>query len=301
MSKVQEILNNYKHVNAGVRSNLYRLMNTGELAGTGKFVIYPVDQGFEHGPARSFSPNQAGYDPLYHAEFAIESGVNAYAAPLGFIQAVAGEYPGQIPLILKVNNNDSLYSDSNPQPAITSSVQDALELGCTGIGFTIYPGTAHKNTLFEQLQEFIRAAHDVGLVAVVWSYARGEGLTSASETMTDIIAYNAHIACQMGADIVKVKPPTTDGIGLKAAEKSYEKIPINTLSERIKHVMESAFNSRRITIFSGGSAKGKDAVLDEIKAIAEGGGYGSIVGRNIFQRQKSEALELLNDIINLYK
>lgn len=301
MSRVQEILQNYKHLNPGVRSNLYRMMNHGKLAGTGKFVIYPVDQGFEHGPARSFAPNPAGYDPLYHAEFAIESGVNAYAAPLGFIQAAAGEYPGQVPLILKVNNNDSLYSDPNPQSAITSTVQDALELGCSGIGFTIYPGTANKNSLFEQLQEFIRAAHDVGLAAVVWSYARGEGLSKASETMTDIIAYNAQIASQMGADIIKVKPPATDGIGLKAAEKSYENIPMDTLTQRIQHVIQAAFNGRRITIFSGGAAKGKEAVLEEIKAIADGGGFGSIVGRNIFQRPKEEALGLLNEIMDIYK
>lgn len=300
MSRVDEIINNYKHRSPGVRSKLKDMMNTGKLAGTGKLVILPVDQGFEHGPARSFSPNPKGYDPLYHVELAIESGCNAYAAPLGFIETAAAEYGGQIPLILKVNNNDSLYSSPNPLSAITSGIEDALDLGCHGIGFTIYPGSAEKNTAFEQLKYMIRQAHENSLAAVVWSYPRGEIIAKEDETGLDIVAYAAHIAAQMGADIIKVKPPT-DRIGLKAAEKSYENIPKSTLTERISHVIQSAFDGRRITIFSGGAAKGKEAVLGEIKEINAGGGFGSIIGRNAFQRSKSDALELLNDVMNIYK
>ncbi|MCE7733564.1 MAG: class I fructose-bisphosphate aldolase [Candidatus Heimdallarchaeota archaeon] len=300
MSRVDEIINNYKHRSPGVRSKLKEMMNTGKLARTGKLVILPVDQGFEHGPARSFAPNPKGYDPLYHVELAIESGCNAYAAPLGFIEAAASEYPGQVPLILKVNNNNSLYSSPNPLSAITSGIEDALDLGCHGIGFTIYPGTAETNTGFEQLKFMIRSAHENGLAAVVWSYARGEQIAKEDETALDIIAYSAHIAAQMGADIIKVKPPT-GRIGLKAAEQAYENIPKATLTERISHIIQSAFDGKRITIFSGGAAKGKEAVLDEIKEINSGGGFGSIIGRNSFQRSKSDALELLNDVMNIYK
>ncbi|MCY3410493.1 MAG: class I fructose-bisphosphate aldolase [Candidatus Heimdallarchaeota archaeon] len=300
MSRVTEILSNYGHRNAGVRGKLSQIMNTGKLAGTGKMVILPVDQGFEHGPARSFAPNPAGYDPSYHVELALEAGCNAYAAPLGFIEAAANEFPGQIPLILKVNNNDSLYSTDNPMSAITSSIQDALELGVSGIGYTIYPGTAQKNENFGVLAEFIRQAHDVGLAAVIWSYARGEGLAKDHETALDIIAYNAHIAAQMGADIIKVKPPT-DVIGLEAAKKSYENIKKDTLSDRISHVIQSAFNGERIVIFSGGPAKGTEAVLEEIKEIHSGGGFGSIMGRNAFQRSKSDAIELLSNVMEIYK
>ncbi len=300
MSRVDEIINNYKHRSPAVRGKLKEMLNTGNLAGTGKLVILPVDQGFEHGPARSFAPNPKGYDPLFHAELAIDSGCNAYAAPLGFIETAAAEYGGQIPLILKVNNNDSLYPTPNPLSAITSGIDDALELGCHGIGFTIYPGTAEKNTAFEQLKFMIRQAHENGLAAVVWSYPRGEALAKEDETALDIVAYAAHIAAQMGADIIKVKPPT-DRIGLKAAEGAYENIPKATLAERISHVIESAFAGRRITIFSGGAAKGKDAVLEEIKEIHKGGGFGSIIGRNSFQREKSEAINLLNEIMDIYK
>jgi class I fructose-bisphosphate aldolase len=300
MSKVEEILNNYKHVSPGVRGKLFQFMNTGNLKGTGKFVIYPVDQGFEHGPGRSFSKNPAGYDPLYHVELAIESGCNAYAAPLGFIQHAAAEYPGHIPLILKINNNDSLYSTPNPRSAITSTIEDALDLGCAAVGFTIYPGTAEKNDLFEQLKEITAEAHRVGLAMVVWSYPRGENLSKQGETALDVAAYAAQIAAQMGADVIKVKPPKSN-IELQAAKSSYENIPNGSLPERVKHVVESAFNGRRIVIFSGGEAKDTQSVLAEIRDLKAGGSYGSIIGRNVFQRQKPEALQLLKDIMDIYK
>lgn len=300
MSNTQEILKNYSHRSPGVRAKLAQILNNGTLAGTGKLVILPVDQGFEHGPARSFAPNPAGYDPLYHVELALESGCNAYAAPLGFIEVAANEYPGQIPLILKVNNNDSLFSTINPLPAMTASIEDALTLGCTAVGFTIYPGTSEKNINFEQLRYLIQEAHDVGLAAVVWSYPRGEGIEKANETSVDIVAYAAQIAAQMGADIIKVKPPT-DGIGLKAAQKSYEKIDTSSLSARVAHVMQSAFNKKRIVVFSGGAAKEKEGILSEIKEIHAGGGNGSIIGRNSFQREKTEAISLLKEIMEIYK
>ena len=291
---------NYSHVNVGVRAKLYQMMNHGTLAGTGKFVILPVDQGFEHGPARSFAPNPPGYDPLYHVELAIEGGCNAYAAPLGFIQQAASEYPGQIPLILKVNNNDSLFKTKNPRSALTSYVDDALALGCSAIGYTIYPGTSEKNESFEQLRELISAAHEVGLMAIVWSYPRGEALSKPGETALDVVAYAAHIPCQMGADIVKVKPPS-DLIELEAAKSAYENIKKSTLAERISHVVQSSFNGRRIVIFSGGEAKGTKAVLEEIRQINFGGGFGSIIGRNCFQRPKNDAIELLKSIMEIYK
>lgn len=300
MSRVDEILSNYKHRPASVRQKLHDFLTTGKLGGTGKMVILPVDQGFEHGPARSFAPNPAGYDPLYHPELAVEAGLNAYAAPLGFIEAASAEYPGAIPLILKINNNDSLFASKDPLSAMTSSVEDAVSLGCHGVGFTIYPGTSFKNTNFEQLSYVIREAHDNGLAAVVWSYPRGTGLARENETGLDIVAYAAHIAAQMGADIIKVKPPS-DKIGLPAAKKAYENISKSTLTERIQHIIQSAFNGRRITIFSGGAAKGTEELLEEIKEIHAGGGFGSIIGRNCFQRPKADALELLSSVIEIYK
>jgi len=300
--RVKEILSWYGSDSPGTLANLYRLLMTGKLAGTGKLVILPVDQGFEHGPARSFAPNPAGYDPEYHVQLAIEAGCNAYAAPLGFIEAVAAKYAGQIPFILKLNNSDSLSKMGGaPISAVTSSVSEAVRLGCSAIGYTIYPASDARNEQYEALAQLTEEAKAAGLVVVVWSYPRGQGVTKDGETAVDIAAYAAQIAAQLGAHIIKVKPPK-DLVELAEAKKVYEKyqIPTKTLAERVRHVVQSAFNGKRIVIFSGGEAKGTEEVLAEIKGIAEGGAFGSIMGRNAFQRPKAEAIKLLADVMKIY-
>ena len=298
--RVREILSWYGGENPGVLSNLARMLNHGRIGGSGKMVILPVDQGFEHGPARSFAPNPAGYDPRYHFQLAIDAGCNAYAAPLGFLEAGAAEYAGEIPLILKLNNSDSL-SKIEPCSAVTASVDDALRLGCAGIGFTIYPGSSERNTMYQELRELTAEAKAKGVAVVVWSYPRGAGLSKAGETAVDVAAYAAQIACQLGAHIVKVKAPS-EHIELEEARKAFERasIPVSTLADRVRHVVQSAFNGRRILIFSGGEAKGTEEVLAEIRGIAQGGGFGSIVGRNSFQRPKDEAVALLHEIMDIY-
>jgi class I fructose-bisphosphate aldolase len=265
-------------------------------------VILPVDQGFEHGPARSFAPNPPGYDPRYHFEFAIDAGCSAYAAPLGFLEVAATEYAGEIPLILKLNNADSLVSTEDPCPAVTGTVSDALRLGCSAIGFTIYPGSAHSNNMYQQLQAIANEAKRCGLAVVVWSYPRGSGLSKKAETAVDVVAYAAQVAAQLGAHIIKVKPPT-ENVEQKAARQVYQEqaICVATLADRVRHVVESAFAGRRIVIFSGGPAKGREGVLEEIQGIADGGGFGSIIGRNSFQRPKIEAIELLHEVMAIYE
>ena len=301
-SRVREILGWYSSDSPGTRTNLARLMNHGQLAGTGKFVILPVDQGFEHGPARSFAMNPRAYNPHYHFELAVAAGCNAYAAPLGFLEAGAAEFAGQVPLILKLNNSDSLCGGKDPCPALTGSVDEALRLGCAAIGFTIYPASSARNQMYGQIRELTEEAKRKGLAVVVWSYPRGSGISKKGETAIDVVAYAAQIACQLGAHIVKVKPPTAH-IDQDAAKKIYEEqgVPINTLAERVHHVVQSAFDGRRIVIFSGGEAKGTDAIMEEIRAINEGGGFGSIIGRNSFQRPREEAIQFLHAVMEVYR
>ncbi len=299
--RVKEILRNYEGNAPGVLMNLARMLMSGTLGGTGRLVVLPVDQGFEHGPARSFAPNAAGYDPHYHFQLGIESGCNAYAAPLGFLEAGAAEFAGQIPLILKLNNNDSLQDTKDPNSAITGSVRDALRLGCCAVGYTIYPGSAHSQSMYQQLREIAEEAKSYGVAVVVWSYPRGSGLSKEGETAMDVVAYAAQIAAQLGAHIIKVKVPSAH-LEQAAAKKVYEseKIPISTPAERIRHVVQSTFDGRRIVIFSGG-AKGEDQkIFDEARAIRDGGGFGSIIGRNSFQRQKPQALEFLSTVMKIY-
>lgn len=299
--RVREILSWYESDNPGTLTNLARIMNHGKLAGTGKFVILPVDQGFEHGPARSFAPNPPAYDPRYHFELALEAGCNAYAAPLGFLEAGAREFAGEIPLILKANNHDVLMNETDPDQAQTATVADALRLGCCAIGLTIYPGSAHRLGMYEKLRQVAEEAKQNGLAVVVWSYPRGSQLSKEGETGIDVIGYAAQIACQLGAHIVKTKLPTAH-LEQPEAKKVYEaqKIPIGTQAERVRHVVQCAFDGRRILIFSGGAHESDEDLLGQVRAIEEGGGFGSIIGRNSFQRPKADAVRLLGQIMDIY-
>jgi class I fructose-bisphosphate aldolase len=299
--RVRKILSNYESDNPGTKANLARLLMHGRLAGTGKLVILPVDQGFEHGPARSFAPNPAAYDPHYHYQLAIDAGLSAYAAPLGPLEAGADTFAGQIPTILKMNSANSLSRlKEDADQAVTASVGDALKLGCSAIGFTIYPGSDAAYEQFEEIRELAEEAKSVGLAVVIWSYPRGGDLSKPAETAVDICAYAAHMAALLGAHIIKVKPPT-NVIGLEAAKKSYENIPIGTMAERIRHVVQACFNGRRIVVFSGGEAKDLNALYAEIRELRDGGANGSIIGRNTFQRPRAEALDMLDKIIGIYQ
>jgi class I fructose-bisphosphate aldolase len=299
--KVKEILSWYEGANPGVLSQLARILNHGRLGGTGKFLILPVDQGFEHGPARSFAPNPPAYDPNYHFRLAIDAGCNAYAAPLGFLEAGAARFAGEVPLILKLNNHDLLMDERDPIPAVTASVKDALRLGCAAVGFTIFPGSAMRREMYQALREIAEQAKEHGLAVVVWSYPRGSALSKEGETALDVIAYAAQIAAQLGAHIIKVKLPTSH-LEQPEARKVYQaqNVPLEPLSARVRHVVQSAFDGRRIVIFSGGPKDSDAALLDEVRAIAEGGGFGSIIGRNSFQRPRGEALALLAKIADIY-
>ncbi len=300
---VKKILNNYESDNPGVKANLANILMSGKLAGSGKLVILPVDQGFEHGPARSFSKNYQGYDPHYHFKLAINAGLSAFAAPLGMLEAGADTFAGQIPLIMKVNSSNSLSREKGaPTQAITGSVSEAIRLGCSAVGFTIYPGSDAALDMITEIQEIALEAKDMGLAVVVWSYPRGGDISKEGETAIDVVSYAAHMAALAGAHIIKVKPPTSF-IELSEAKKVYmsENIPIDTLTDRIKHVVQSCFSGRRLVVFSGGNSKDNDSLLKEVKELYLGGASGSIIGRNSFQRPYDEALDLLNQITNIYK
>jgi class I fructose-bisphosphate aldolase len=302
-SKVKKILSHYESDNAGTKTNLARILMQGKLGGSGKMVILPVDQGFEHGPDRSFAVNPDAYDPHYHFQLAIDAGLNAYAAPLGMIEAGADSFAGAIPTILKVNSANALHNGGTaPHQATTASVKDALRLGCSAIGFTIYPGSDAAFDMFEEIREMSEEAKSLGLAVVIWSYPRGGDLSKIGETAMDICAYAAHIAALLGAHIIKVKPPTQALENLEAI-KTYEKVKISiaTLEERVRHVMKASFNGRRIVVFSGGNAKSESEILNEIREIYKGGANGSIIGRNTFQRPREEALVLLSKIIEIYQ
>jgi class I fructose-bisphosphate aldolase len=300
---VQEILAAYEGESRDTKENLARILMHGRLGGTGRLVILPVDQGFEHGPARSFAANPETYDPHYHYRLAIDAGLSAYAAPLGMIEAGIDSFGDQIPTILKLNSANSLnWAKKNADQAVTGSIEDALRLGCSAVGFTIYPGSDAAYGMFEELRELAREAKKMGLAVVVWSYPRGGNLSKDGETAIDVVAYAAHMACLLGANLVKVKLPTAH-LELDAAKKVYEetRIDISTLAARVRHVVECCFKGKRLVVFSGGGAKDFDSLMEEARAIRDGGGTGSIIGRNTFQRPREEALKMLDTVIGIYQ
>ncbi|HEV7370910.1 class I fructose-bisphosphate aldolase [Arenibaculum sp.] len=301
--RVKEILSNYESDNPGTKANLARILMEGRLGGTGKMIILPVDQGFEHGPARSFAANPAGYDPKYHPQLVVDAGLNAYAAPLGMMEAAADVTAGQIPTILKMNSANSLSrTKEGADQAVTANVRDAIRLGCSAIGFTIYPSSDAMYEQYEEIRDLSEEAKEYGLATVIWSYPRGGSLSKEGELAVDIIAYAAHMAALLGAHIIKVKLPT-DHLENGEAKKVYQQkeIPISTLADRVRHVMEASFNGRRIVVFSGGAAKGVDSVVEDARAIRDGGGNGSIIGRNSFQRPREDALQLLDTLVKVYQ
>jgi fructose-bisphosphate aldolase, class I len=295
---VRDILSKYESDSPGTKANLARILTHGRLGGTGKMIILPVDQGFEHGPARSFAVNEPAYDPHYHFQIAIDAGLNAYAAPLGMLEAGADTFAGQIPTILKLNSSNSWATGVNQ--AVTGSVDDALRLGCSAIGFTIYPGADDIFDMIEEFRELALEAKSVGLATVLWSYPRGGKLSKEGELALDVGAYAAHMAALLGAHIIKVKLPS-DHIEQKDAQKAYEGFDASTQAKRVAHVVKSCFNGRRLVVFSGGAAKGADAVYQDACDIRDGCGNGSIIGRNTFQRPRDEAMAMLDKLVRIYK
>lgn len=298
-SSIQKILSYYESDNPGTKANIARMLMHGRLANTGRMIILPVDQGFEHGPGRSFAMNPVAYDPHYHFQMAVDAGVNAFAAPLGLLEAGASTFAGQVPLILKINSSNSLIG-ANDQ-AVTGSIEDALRLGCSAIGFTIYPASDQSLDMFEEIRDLSEQAKACGLAVVIWSYPRGN-VSKDGETSLNVISYGAHMAALLGAHIIKVKLPTAfiedDESG---AAYVANKIDTSTLEARVRHVVQCCFNGRRMVVFSGGAAKDIDAVIEDAKAIHLGGGNGSIIGRNCFQRPRSEAIEMVDKMVKIYK
>jgi class I fructose-bisphosphate aldolase len=156
--------------------------------------------------------------------------------------------------------------------------------------------------MMEEIAEMALEAKSYGLAVVIWSYPRGGDLSKEGETAVDVCAYAAHIAALLGAHIIKVKPPTMH-IEMEENKKALDKanVSLASLTERIRHVTQACFAGRRLVVFSGGAGKVLDDLYNEAIAIRDGGGNGSIIGRNTFQRPRDEALTMLAKLIEIYR
>jgi class I fructose-bisphosphate aldolase len=296
--RAREILSWYSSDTPGVRKNIARLLNHGRLAGTGWLVILPVDQGFEHRPARSFAPNPPAYDPRYHFELAITAGCNAYAAPLGFLEAGPAEYADEIPLILKLNSSDSLDGGNDPCPAMTGSVDDALRLGCAAIGFTIYPASVARKEMYGQIRALSEEAKRKGLAVVVWSYPRGSWRSGKSDIPIDAVDYAAKMAAQGGAHIINLGFPTPFAGQPVDNRCGTDETSVAAASRCVRKIVEKALRNRRVALFLTGG--GNRSALDEARAIIHGGGMGSTIDPSILGHLRGEALQLLESVMAIF-
>ena len=276
----------------GKRTRLRRLLF--EFGpGNGTLILLPIDQGIEHGP-RDFFPNPASKDPEYQFRLAAEAGYSAIACQIGLASRYYPDYAGQVPLILKVNGKTDIPSSDEALSTCNASVEDAVRLGADAVGYTLYVGSPRQDQDLAQLRGIREDCERYGMPLVIWSYPRGAALDSkGGQTTFYAIDYAARMAMEMGADVVKLNMPKIDGEKDKLTPAPYNEMDV-TQEEAIRQCVASA--GRSLVVLSGGSKIDDDQLLQQTRFIMEAGGSGVIYGRNVWQREWGEALEIIEQI-----
>ena len=276
----------------GKRARLHRLLY--EFGpGNGTLMLLPIDQGIEHGP-RDFFPNPASKDPDYQFRLAAEAGYSALACQIGMAEKYYPDYAGQVPLILKVNGKTDIPSSAQALSTCNASVEDAVRLGADAVGYTLYVGSPRQDEDLAQLKVVREDCDRYGMPLVIWSYPRGEAVDGkGGATSFYAIDYAARLAMEMGADVVKLNMPKIDPAKDKDAQPPYDEMEV-TADEAMRHCVESA--GRSLVVLSGGSKVDDATVLDHTRSIMEAGGSGVIFGRNVWQRDWDDALEIIGKI-----
>jgi fructose-bisphosphate aldolase, class I len=276
----------------GKRTRLRRLLF--EFGpGNGTLMLLPIDQGIEHGP-RDFFPNPASKDPDYQFRLAAEAGYSALACQIGMASKYYPDYAGQVPLILKVNGKTDIPSSAQALSTCNASVEDAVRLGADAVGYTLYVGSPRQDEDLAQLRGVREDCDRYGMPLVVWSYPRGEAIEKkGGPTSFYAIDYAARLAMEMGADVVKLNMPKIDPEKEKDSPAPYDEMEVDE-AEAIRHCVESA--GRSLVVLSGGSKVDDETVLTHCREIMEAGGSGVIFGRNVWQREWNDALEIISQI-----
>ena len=275
----------------GKRARLHRLLF--EFGpGNGTLMLLPIDQGIEHGP-RDFFPNPASKDPDYQFRLAVEAGYSALACQIGMAEKYYPDYAGQVPLILKVNGKTDVPPSDNALSTTNASVEDAVRLGADAVGYTLYVGSPRQDEDLHQLKGVREDCDRYGMPLVIWSYPRGSAINQKGGQLSFYaVDYAARMAMEMGADVVKLNMPDP-GEKDKDSPAPYNEMDV-TQEEAIQHCVESA--GRSLVVLSGGSKVDDETVLAHCRSIMEAGGSGVIFGRNVWQREWSEALEIISQI-----
>lgn len=274
---------------AGKKARLHRLLY--EFGpGNGTLMLLPIDQGIEHGP-RDFFPNPASKDPDYQFRLAAEAGYSALACQIGMAEKYYPDYAGQVPLILKVNGKTDIPSSAHAFSACNASVEDAVRLGADAVGYTLYVGSPRQDEDLAQLREVREDCDRFGMPLVVWSYPRGEAIDAkGGATSFYAIDYAARLAMEMGADVVKINMPTINPEKDRDTQPPYDEMNV-TADEAMRQCVESA--GRALVVLSGGSKVDDETVIDHARSVMQAGGSGVIFGRNVWQREWNDALEII--------
>jgi class I fructose-bisphosphate aldolase len=278
---------------AGKRTRLRRLLF--EFGpGNGTLLLLPIDQGIEHGP-RDFFPNPASKDPEYQFKLAAEAGYSAIACQIGLASKYYPDYAGVVPLILKVNGKTDVPPSDEALSTTNASVEDAVRLGADAVGYTLYVGSPRQDEDLHQLKGVREDCERYGMPLVIWAYPRGRDMEAkGGRDSFYAIDYGARMAMEMGADVVKLNYPKLDPEKDKDSPAPYNEEGRFSEEDAVRHVVESA--GRALVVLSGGSKADDEVVLGHTRAIMEAGGSGVIFGRNVWQREWSEALEIIGQI-----
>jgi class I fructose-bisphosphate aldolase len=276
----------------GKRARLHRLLF--EFGpGNGTLMLLPIDQGIEHGP-RDFFPNPASKDPEYQFKLAAEAGYSALACQIGMAEKYYPDYAGRVPLILKVNGKTDVPPSGDALSTCNASVEDAVRLGADAVGYTLYVGSPRQDEDLVQLRQVRQDCDRYGMPLIIWSYPRGSAIeTKGGQSSFYAIDYAARLAMEMGADVVKLNMPKIDPEKDKDAPAPYNEMEVSR-DEAIRQCVESA--GRALVVLSGGSRIDDDQLLAQTRSIMEAGGSGVIYGRNVWQREWSDALEIIEQI-----
>ena len=275
----------------GKRARLRRLLF--EFGpGHGTLLLLPIDQGIEHGP-RDFFPNPASKDPEYQFRLAAEAGYSALACQIGLAEKYYPDYAGQVPLLLKVNGKTDVPPSDHAFSSCNAGVEDAVRLGADAVGYTLYVGSPRQDEDLAQLRTVRADCDRYGMPLVVWAYPRGEAIEKkGGQTSFYAIDYAARLAMEMGADVVKLNFPKFSDKD-KDAPAPYNEMDVGA-DEAVRQIVESA--GRSLVVLSGGSRTDDETVLSHTRTIMEAGGSGVIFGRNVWQREWSDALEIIEQI-----
>src|SRR5919197_1903579 len=297
--------------NSTTLRNLHAIFTHGRLAGTGYLSILPVDQGVEHSAGASFAPNPMYFDPENIVKLALEGGCNAVASTLGVLGSVARKYAHKIPFLLKFNHNEFLSYPNSYDQILFANIKQAFDMGCTGVGATIYFGSEESKRQLQEITKMFHEAHELGMYTVLWCYLRNSAFKTKEldyHVSADLTGQANHLGVTIEADIIKQKAPENNGgynaLNFGKTHKSvYSQLTTENPIDMTRYQLANCYMGRSPLINSGGASSGETDLKEAVRTAVinkRAGGTGLISGRKAFQRPMKEGVALLNAVQDVY-